>query len=297
MKNYGYVAKWKWLFILAMVVMLPATVAALDVKEIQARGMLRHIGVPYANFVTGSGDGLDVELMTRFAEHLGVAYQFVQSDWEHVIADLTGKIVQPDKDGAVIITGSAPIRGDVIANGFTVLAWRQQVISFSTPTFPSAIWLIARADSRLHPIVPTGDIDQDIVAVKKLINQYDVLCKLNTCLDPNLYGLQETGARPLLFAGKLNELAPAIINGEAEATILDVPDALIALAKWPGKIKVIGPISGWQEMACGFAPESEPLRIAFNQFFDQFKASGAYDELVKKYYPAVYDYRADFFEK
>ena len=34
------------------------------------------------------------------------------------------------------------------------------------------------------------------------------------------------------------------INGEAETTILDVPDALIALEKWPGKIKIIGPISG-----------------------------------------------------
>ena len=33
-----------------------------DLREIRERGVLRHLGVPYANFVTGSGDGLDVEI-------------------------------------------------------------------------------------------------------------------------------------------------------------------------------------------------------------------------------------------
>ena len=34
-----------------------------DLDEIRERGELRHLGVPYANFVTGSGDGMDVELV------------------------------------------------------------------------------------------------------------------------------------------------------------------------------------------------------------------------------------------
>lgn len=42
---------------------LVSLAARADLKEIQARGEMRHLGIPYANFVTGAGDGFDVELM------------------------------------------------------------------------------------------------------------------------------------------------------------------------------------------------------------------------------------------
>ena len=66
-----------------------------------------------------------------------------------------------------------------------------------------------------------------------------LLGRARTCVDPSLYGLGEAGATVRLFEGKLTELVPAIIKGEAESTLLDLPDALVALEKWPGKIKVI----------------------------------------------------------
>ncbi|MGE4506847.1 MAG: transporter substrate-binding domain-containing protein, partial [Desulfovibrionaceae bacterium] len=62
-----------------------------DLDDIRASGELRHLGIPYAGFITGSGDGLDVELMRRFAEHLGVRYRFVDTDWAHIFSDLTGE--------------------------------------------------------------------------------------------------------------------------------------------------------------------------------------------------------------
>jgi ABC-type amino acid transport substrate-binding protein len=33
-----------------------------NIKDIQARGEIRHIGIKYANFVTGDGDAFDVYL-------------------------------------------------------------------------------------------------------------------------------------------------------------------------------------------------------------------------------------------
>ena len=65
-----------------------------DLQDIRARGVLRHLGVPYANFVTGSGDGMDVEIVQLFARHLGVRYEFVPSTWDDVIGDLTGKQIR-----------------------------------------------------------------------------------------------------------------------------------------------------------------------------------------------------------
>jgi len=118
----------------------------------------------------------------------------------------------------------------------------------------------------------------------------------NTCVDPQLYNLHKDGIQFEYINGSLNELAPAIISGEAESTLLDVPDALIALEKWSGKIKVIGPISEQQTMACAFEKSSPQLRHAYNLFFEKRKKDGSYLKLVKKYYPGVFMYYADFFK-
>ncbi|OPX19768.1 MAG: ABC transporter substrate-binding protein [Desulfobacca sp. 4484_104] len=275
---------------------LVSSVGAADLEEIQERGVLRHLGIPYANFVTGSGDGMDVELIKLFAQYLGVKYQYVQTSWKQVIGDLTGIKVKP-QGNEVQILGQVPIRGDIVANGFTILPWRQKVVDYSTPTFPTQVWLIARADSTLQPIVPSGDIAKDIAQVKLLVKGYTILGKANTCIDPTLYGLKEAGAKVKFFFRGVNELAPAVIKGDAESTLLDVPDALIALEKWPGQIKVIGPLSPQQNMGCAFAKTSRSLRRAFNQFLEKCKREGTYLRLVKKYYPSVVDYYPKFFAK
>jgi len=285
-----------WLCVMVMLMIISSGFASgADLPVIKQKGVLRHLGVPYANFVTGSGDGLDVELVQLFAQNIGVTYEYVKTDWKHVIGDLVGKRVKP-KGEDVEIMGDVPIRGDIIANGFTILPWRQKVVEYSTPTFPTQVWLMARAESPMKPISPSGDIFKDIAAVKMLVKGHTVLGVANTCLDPALYGLKQAGAFVRLFSGNLNELAPAVINRNAEATILDVPDALIALDKWPGKIKVIGPISPRQVMGLGFAKTTPMLREAFNRFFEECKMDGTYPRLVKKYYPAVFSYYPEFFK-
>ena len=60
---------------------------AQDLAEIRERGVLRHLGIPYARFVTGNGDGLDVEIIQLFAQHIGVRYEFVSSEWNRLFSD------------------------------------------------------------------------------------------------------------------------------------------------------------------------------------------------------------------
>lgn len=250
-----------------------------DLPEIRKSGVLRHLGIRYANFVTGSGDGMDVDLLRLFAASLGVRYQYVLTDWDTVLEDLTGP--RP--------------KGDLIANGFTILPARKKAVDFSRAMFPSQIWLVARADSAVAPIRPTGSVDRDIARVRALLRGRKVLSLKRTCLDPSLYAIADTGAEVLDFRGSLNELAPALINGEAEMTILDVPDALVALDKWPGKIKIIGPISPPQEMAAAFPKTSPGLRRAFDQFLARCREDGTYDRIVRRYYPTVNAFFPEFF--
>jgi len=60
-----------------VLLLFSARISRADLAEVKQRGTLRHLGIPYANFVTGAGDGMDVELMQRFAQHLGVKYRYV----------------------------------------------------------------------------------------------------------------------------------------------------------------------------------------------------------------------------
>jgi ABC-type amino acid transport substrate-binding protein len=153
---------------------------------------------------------------------------------------------------------------------------------------------LAIAHSKLLPIKPSGDIKADIKATKALLKGKTILDKQGTCLDGCLYNLDREGVRLKHFQGGLNDIAPAIINGEAELTLLDVPDALVALAKWPQKLKVIGPLSEQQVMGVGFSMESPALLKEFNSFFKKLKKSGKYKEMMGKYYPAVFAFYPDF---
>lgn len=279
---------------IAALVFASIAVFAGDLDETLKSGKLRHLGVPYANFISGAGDGLDIELVKGFAKELGVEYQFVKTDWPSLFPDLTGKRYKANGD-EVEILGEAPVNGDLAANGLTVLPWREKLVDFSTPTFPNQVWLVARADSPIPPLKPSGDLAKDIEATKDALAGKSILGKAATCLDPSLYKLSEKTDKAILFKGSLNEIAPALLNGEAELTLLDVPDALVALQKWPGKIKIIGPISGKQDMAVAFPKSSPKLRAAFNAYLERIKRDGSYVALVRKYYPFVFDYFPEFF--
>lgn len=264
-----------------------------DLAAVKARGVLRHLGVAYANYVTGGGDGFDVELMQAFAARLGVRYEFVPTDWTTAFGDLTGRRVTakvPLAEAPVV-----PVKGDVLANGVTFLPWREKAAAFSAPYFPTQVWVMARADSPVQPIRPSGSIERDVAAVKALLARRTVLTVPSTCLDPALYALDATGARVTTLKLALNEVAPVLLKGEGELSLLDVADAMIALQKWPGRLKVIGPISDRQQMGVVFRKESRDLRAAFDGFLAEVRRDGTYLRLVEKYFPEAPVYFPDAF--
>lgn len=271
---------------------------AADLKEIQARGELRHLGIRYANFVTGAGDGFDVELVQGFAKQIGVKYTLVYTDFYSVIRDLLGKDVVR-KGSEVTLSGDYPVKGDIIATGFTVLPWRQAVLLYSQPTFPSQVLLVARADARQQPIAGSKDLKRDIEDTKALIGKNSLLVMERTCLDPANYGLKGSGIdlRAYTKNTNLNEMVPAMLSREAELTLLDVPDVLLDLRKWAGQIKVLGPISEHQDLAAAFPKDAPELRKAFDDYLVKIKADGTYDKLVDKYYPGIRRYFPEFFAR
>ena len=271
-------------------------IQAADLAEIQSKGEIRHLGIRYANFVTPRGDGFEVELIQGFANHLGVKYKLVLTDFYSVIRDLLGKNVVRNESG-VSLVGDFPVRGDIIATGFTVLPWRQEVLLYSEPTFPSQVLLIAPVASKLKAVKETGNLDADIVQTKALIGKNRLLVMEGTCLDPGNYGLKGVGLDLKAYTKNTNlsEMVPALLNQEADLTLLDVPDAIHDLKKWNGAIKVLGPISANQDLAAAFPKNAPHLRAAFNKYLAKIRADGTYDKLVDKYFPGIRAYFPAFF--
>ena len=133
----------------------------------------------------------------------------------------------------------------MIATGFTKLPWREAILLYSTPTFPSQVLLIAPAQSLLQPIKGSKNLAADIKETKALIGTKSLLVLERTCLDPSNYGLKGVGLDLQAYtkSTNLNEMIPALNNKEADLTLLDVPDAILDLKKLTGQIKVLGPIS------------------------------------------------------
>ena len=286
------------LFVAVMAFFLCLPAQAADLQDIKSKGEIRHLGVKYANFITGAGDGFDVELIQGFAKHIGVKYTFVQTDFYSIIRDLLGKDVVR-KGSEVVLEGEYPVKGDVISTGFTKLPRREKVVLYSEPTFPSQVLLVTRADAPFTPIKGSDNLAKDIEETKAMLGSRSLLVLEKTCLDPNNYGLKGKGIdlKGYTKNTNLNEMVPAMINGEADFTLLDVPDVILDLQRWTGKIKVLGPISEEQILATAFPKDAPELRDAFNEYLAKIKENGTYDKLVDKYYPGIRSYFPDFFAK
>ncbi len=282
----------------ALVLLALLSPARADLQEIRDKGELRHLGIRYANFVTGAGDGFDVELVQGFARHIGVQYRLVYSDFYTVVTDLLGKDVVR-RGAAVELTGDYPVKGDMIATGFTVLPWREQILLFSEPTFPSQVLLVARANTDYKPIKGSANLDKDIAETRRFIGSKSLLVMEKTCLDPANYDLRGKGIdlRPYTRSTNINEMVPTLLEGHVEFTLLDVPSALLDLQKWAGQIKVLGPISQTQQLAAAFPKSSPRLRDAFDAYLRQIREDGRYDALARKYYPGIHRYFPEFFAR
>ena len=271
-----------------------ATASGVTLEEIRSRGTLRHLAVPYAKFSNMKEDGLDCALMKRFAEYLGVTYQFIPTDFSKGFLDVTGVDIKDESKPR----DTSKIIGDVFACGLSVLPERDKHVDFSLPTFISEVWLVAKSNSELTPITPSGNEDVDIALTVSKLKGKTVHGVSKTSLDyRNFPYLQEAGATPvnIQYTSTTSTFLYAL-----QRNILflsESPNVMVGLRQWPYRFKVIGPISRSMRMAAAFAPESVELREEFNKFFIEQWESGEYRKLVEHYYPGASTFLSSFLEK
>ena len=271
-----------------------STSHSISLTEIRARGELHHLGVPYAHFANNDADGLDCVLIRRFAAYLGVTYKFIPTNWKDAIPDLIGMRPTPSGIDQPVTT----IRGDILANGLSMIPERREYVIFSKPTFTTQIWLLAKPDADIVPILPTGNVEKDIKMTLAKTTGKTVFGIKDICIDVNLFPKLLEKAHTAINI-PLHTLAQPIsfLKSSYDIFLMESPSALMALGMWPYSFKIIGPVAKQQNMGVAFAPDSLELRDEFNRFYTALWKSGEYQKLVNSYYPNSFQYFKKFFTK
>lgn len=251
--------------------LLASAVPAGDLADIKSRGKLVMLSFPLMEgaFVTVDVEamrslgrkltemsdpahfrGVDVELMTGFAQSLGVKLE-----------------LKPQAGGyEALIPALDRGEGDLVSSSLTITPKRLAVADFSTPYFLQWVVVAVRPDSKVKSL---DDLKGKRVAVMQGSSQFERLQGLN--LNPTIqltsFALQNYNA---------------VLEGEAEFTLMDSRAAVGEPVSdtYPG-LKVAARVG---EVGYGVAVrKGSDLKAALDAYFDGLRQSGELEKILARY--------------
>jgi cystine transport system substrate-binding protein len=250
----------KWLKSLALIGLLQLAAftsahAQSELDKIKKAGVFR-VGTEgtYAPFTyhdnSGALVGFDVEIAQAIAAELGVKAEFVEGQWDGLIAGLDAN------------------RYDSVINEVGITAARKAKYDFSNPYIASKAVLIVRGDNTQ---VKTFDDLKGRKAAQTLTSNFGALA--------TKYGAELVGA------DSFDQTVSLLIDGRADATINDSLSFLDFKKHKPdAQVKIVA-----QQQNADFSGvivrKGEPQLLgAINKALDDIKADGAYKKISDKYF-------------
>ncbi len=212
--------------------------------------------IPYVPFEMGQAPdytGFDIELVDDIANRL----------------DLDVKIEDTAFD--TIFTDVAQGKFDMVASAATITPEREQQVNFSDPYFESEQALL----------VPPGS---DITSVEDLSGK-TVAAQDGTTGEA--YANDETDAGQVRGFPTGAAAIAAVVNGQADAAIIDAPVAEDAASKGQAGFEIATHIPTGEYYGFAFAKDTPELLKAVNGALSDLIDDGTYEKLFKKYFNAT----------
>ena len=250
----------KWLKSLALVgaLQLAAVVGAQaqsELDQIKTAGVFR-IGTEgtYAPFTyhddSGALVGFDVEIGQAIAAKLGVKAEFVEGQWDGLIAGLDAN------------------RYDSVINEVNITEARKAKYDFSNPYIVSKAVLIVRGD---NTDVKTFDDLKGRKAAEALTSNFGALA--------TKYGAELVGT------DGFDQAVALLIDGRAEATINDSLSFLDFKKHKPdANLKIVAQQDNADSSGAIIRKGEPQLLAALNKALDDIKADGTYKKIADKYF-------------
>ena len=196
--------------------------------------------------------GYDVEIAQKIAEKLGVTVNFVEGEWDGLLAGLD--------DG----------RYDIMVNGVGITAERQEKYDFSTPYAYNRTAVIVRGE--YEDIHSMEDLKGKTTA-NTISSTYAQLAEQ--------YGADVTGV------DDLNQTIELLLNGRVDATLNAEVTYFDYLKEHPdANIKIAALTNDASQVAFPVrkGDETATLREALNQAINELREDGTIAEISEKYF-------------
>ncbi|MGN1098115.1 MAG: basic amino acid ABC transporter substrate-binding protein [Clostridia bacterium] len=211
------------------------------------------IGFPPFEYMDDNGDpaGFDIDLSYMIAEKAGKELQIEDMDFNGLIAALqSGKI-------------------DFTAAGMSVTEERKKNVDFSDPYYTSRQVIVVPVDST---IAGKEDLEGKTVAVQEGTTGEAMV-------------VDEANAASVASFKKNADVAMEVLNGRADAFVLDEEPAKAIVSKNADKIKVLDVEFGTEEYAIAVQKGNTELLDIVNATIREMMEDGTYDEMIAKYFP------------
>ncbi len=199
---------------------------------------------------SGQGVGWDYETVSEICKRVNCVPEFKQAAWDGIFPAMQAG------------------EYDVLADGVTLTAERDEIVDFSTPYVIVGQVLLTRADE-------TRKLDafksEAAAIIGTQIGTTNEIVAKETFADKNIQSFEDFGGAVL-----------ALISGDIDGVVVDNVTASGFMAENEGKLKIADQITSDEQLAFVFAPGSD-LTAAFNQALEAMKADGTLDALNKKW--------------
>jgi polar amino acid transport system substrate-binding protein len=207
---------------------------------------------PFNNIDEASGQpvGWDYDTVNEICKRLNCVAEFKQAAWDGIFPAMQAG------------------EYDMLADGVTITAERDEIVDFSMPYVIVGQVLLVRADE-------TATVDEfkanaDMLVGTQIATTNEIVAKENFPED-RVKSFEDFGAATL-----------ALLSGDVDAVVIDTVSATGFIGENEGKLKIGGQLTSDEQLGFVFPPGSE-LRDQVNAALEAMKTDGTLDTLNKKW--------------
>ncbi|MCG8335107.1 MAG: transporter substrate-binding domain-containing protein [Proteobacteria bacterium] len=199
--------------------------------------------------------GFDVDMTTAMAKAMGVEVEYVNTNWDGIIAALLTK------------------KFDIIASGMTITQGRNLKINFASPYITVG-----------QTILLSKKLEGKITSYEQLNNpRYTVASKLGTTGEQAVKRMIPR-AKYLSYETE-QEGSLEVIAGKIDAFVYDLPfNAIMASSKGKGKIVHLDKPFTFEPLGWAIRQNDPNFLNWLNNFMYQVRNDGTYDEIYAKWF-------------
>jgi polar amino acid transport system substrate-binding protein len=207
---------------------------------------------PFNNIDEASGQpvGWDYDTVNEICKRLNCVAEFKQAAWDGIFPAMQAG------------------EYDMLADGATITAEREEIVDFSIPYVTVGQVLLVRADEARS--VDDLKANADVLVGTQIATTNEIVAKENFPED-RVKSFEDFGAATL-----------ALLSGDLDAVVIDTVSATGYMGENEGKFKIGGQLTSDEQLGFVFPPGSE-LRDQVNAALEAMKADGTLDSLNKKW--------------